>query len=169
MSVLKNLKNSWLCLIVDHYGIDWVWEFKIKSHISNIIVIDDLADRRHISRLLIDQNLGRKAIDYNGLVPDDCTLLLGPSFAFLRPEFLELQKKHVIKKINTNDFNILISMGGVDRDNYTQRILTVLDRCNLGNSTKIVIVLGNSSPWKDKILKFSRSCNYDVEVLCWCR
>ena len=55
-------------------------------------------------------------------------------------------------------------MGGVDPDNYTQRILTVLDRCKLGNSTKIVIILGNSSPWKDKILKFSRSCNYDVEV-----
>lgn len=158
-------KNSWLCLIVDHYGIDWVWESKINSHISNIIVIDDLADRRHICKLLIDQNLGRKAVDYNGLVPDDCILLLGPSFAFLKPEFLELRKKHVIKKNNNNDFNILISMGGVDRDNYTQRILTVLDRCKLGNSTRIVIVLGNSSPWKDKICNFSRSCNYDVKVL----
>ena len=92
MSVLKNLKNSWLFLIVDHYGIDWVWETKIKSHISNIIVIDDLADRRHISRLLIDQNLGRKAFDYNGLVPDDCTLLLG-LLCFFETRIFRVAKK----------------------------------------------------------------------------
>ena len=158
-------KRSWLFLIVDHYGIDWTWESKVKLHIFNIIVVDDLADRRHMCRLLIDQNLGREALDYSGLVPSDCVLLLGPSFALLRPEFLQLRNERTSTKNNTNGFNILISMGGVDRDNYTQRILAILDRCDLADDTHIVVILGKSSPWIDEISNFSQNCNHDIDVL----
>ena len=157
-------KSSWLCLIVDHYGIDWTWESKVKLHIFNIIVVDDLADRRHMCRLRIDQNLGREALDYSGLVPSDCVLLLGPSFALLRPEFLQLRNERTSTKNNTNGFNILISMGGVDRDNYTQRILAILDRCDLADDTHIVVILGKSSPWIDEISNFSRNYNHDIDV-----
>jgi UDP-2,4-diacetamido-2,4,6-trideoxy-beta-L-altropyranose hydrolase len=158
-------KSSWLCVIVDHYGIDWTWESKVKLHISDIIVIDDLADRRHMCRLLLDQNLGREALDYSGLVPSDCILLLGPSYALLRPEFFKLRSMRTRTKKNTNCLNILISMGGVDIDNYTQRILAILDRCKLADGTRIVVILGKSSPWIDEISKFSRNYNHDIEVL----
>ena len=58
-------------LIVDHYGIDSVWEGSVSHCVSRVIVIDDLADRFHACNLLLDQNLGRLARDYSGLVPDD--------------------------------------------------------------------------------------------------
>ena len=53
------------------------------------MVIDDLADRPHDCDLLLDQNLGHAAADYDGLVPERCTRLVGPRYALLRPEFAE--------------------------------------------------------------------------------
>ena len=157
-------KYSWLCLIVDHYGIDCLWESKVEPYISNIIVVDDLADRSHKCVLLIDQNLGREALDYSGLVPSDCILLLGPPFALLRPEFSQLRSESTTLKNKSGDFNILISMGGVDRDNYTQKILAILDKCDIAHDTHIVVILGKSSPWIDEITQMSLNYNHDIDV-----
>ena len=48
------LKPDWL--IVDHYGLDENWEKIMRPHVGKIMVIDDLADRRHDCDLLLDQN-----------------------------------------------------------------------------------------------------------------
>ena len=39
-------------LIIDHYGIDQKWEKKIRPYIKKIMVIDDLANRKHYCDLL---------------------------------------------------------------------------------------------------------------------
>ena len=51
--VLEKIKPDWL--IVDHYGLDYRWENEVKDNIKKLFVIDDLADRKHISDLLLDQ------------------------------------------------------------------------------------------------------------------
>ena len=47
-------------LIVDHYGLDRVYEEKCRVWAKQIVVIDDLADRLHDCDVLIDQNFGSK-------------------------------------------------------------------------------------------------------------
>lgn len=42
---LKFSTVDWL--IVDHYSLDWEWENTMRTVASRILVIDDLADRRH--------------------------------------------------------------------------------------------------------------------------
>ena len=67
-------------LVVDHYAIDSHWEASLRPFANGIMVIDDLADRRHDCDLLLDQNLSRNAEQrYQGKVMEDCRLLLGPA------------------------------------------------------------------------------------------
>ena len=49
-------KVNWV--IVDHYGIDERWHSKIKPDCEQLMVIDDLADRKFNCSLLLNQNIG---------------------------------------------------------------------------------------------------------------
>ena len=43
-------------LIIDHYGIDHEWEKTLKDKAKKILVIDDLANRKHECDFLLDHN-----------------------------------------------------------------------------------------------------------------
>ena len=108
--------NKFDLIIIDHYAIDIRWEKGIITEISKIMVIDDIPDRKHLCNILLDQNLGRKPKDYQNLVPIECKLLLGTDFALLRPEFKQLRKMSIEKRRSSKIENILISLGGIDKD-----------------------------------------------------
>ena len=63
LSVLSALKPQWL--VVDHYGLWYDWQVVVGSG-CKIMVIDDLADRKHHCDLLLDQNLGSDTVGYEG-------------------------------------------------------------------------------------------------------
>ncbi len=75
-------------LVVDHDGLDIVWETALRPLVGRVWVIDDLADRQHACDVLIDPGLHNvPGSRYDGLVSTDAVQLLGPAYAFLRPEF----------------------------------------------------------------------------------
>lgn len=81
-------------LVVDHYAIDWHWERTVRPMVRRLLVIDDLANRRHVCDVLLDQNLHRDAAGrYDGLLPVHCRRLLGPRYALLRPEFWQANRR----------------------------------------------------------------------------
>lgn len=149
LSVLNKVKPEWL--VVDHYALDAKWEHTLTASVSNIMVIDDLANRPHKCSLLLDQNLGRVASDYDELVPSDCQRLIGPQFALLRPEFSQLRKQSLKRRENPELERILISMGGVDRNNVTGEILGALLESNLPADTRLDIVMGAAAPHLDEV------------------
>lgn len=69
-------------VVVDHYGLDAVWERTVAGSGAEIVVIDDLADRDHACHLLIDQN-PLPAERYDGRVPEGTRMLVGMRFALL--------------------------------------------------------------------------------------
>jgi UDP-2,4-diacetamido-2,4,6-trideoxy-beta-L-altropyranose hydrolase len=138
-------------LIVDHYAIDVSWEQQLRAKCRKVMVIDDLADRHHDCNLLLDQNLGRQVQDYNELVPADCSVLAGPTYALLRPEFAALRDYSLRRREIPQLKNILISMGGVDRDNTTGRILDALIECPLPDDLSITVVMGQHAPWLERV------------------
>ncbi|WP_295407568.1 UDP-2,4-diacetamido-2,4,6-trideoxy-beta-L-altropyranose hydrolase [uncultured Thiocystis sp.] len=87
LAVLGNWWPDWL--IVDHYGLDRDWEQALRPYVSQILVIDDLANRQHDCDLLLDQNYHAKNAEncYDGLLPAHASTLLGPRHALLRPEY----------------------------------------------------------------------------------
>ena len=90
--VIKTYRDP-IGVIVDHYGIDEQWEKKISKFDIPIIVIDDLADRRHKCELLIDNNLHRKKSDYLHLIPANAQQLIGPKYSIIANEFRKFRKK----------------------------------------------------------------------------
>jgi UDP-2,4-diacetamido-2,4,6-trideoxy-beta-L-altropyranose hydrolase len=149
VEVIKNLTAIPDWLIIDHYGIDITWEQQLKEYVKKIMVIDDLANRSHYCDVLLDQSYTHRWNRYEGLVPDDCCVLLGPEYAILRPEFLKARQQ--IEKRGRPPFDpskVFIFFGGVDQENYTGKALDILPK--IGNFAPEVVI-GIQNPHRERI------------------
>ncbi len=151
-------------LIVDHYSLDLRWERAMRKNCCKLMALDDLADRQHDCDLLLDQNLGRKVSDYFGLVPDGCTVLVGPLHALLRPEFAALRDFSLGRRAIPKLEHLLISMGGVDQVNATGLILQVLMECHLPEDCHISVVMGPHAPWLNRVQQLAAQMPQPTEV-----
>ncbi|WP_078430402.1 hypothetical protein [Alkalihalobacterium alkalinitrilicum] len=62
-------------LVVDHYFLDEKWERALVPYVGKILVIDDLANRRHNCHYLLDQNYKCYVMTpYASLVPSHCKI-----------------------------------------------------------------------------------------------
>lgn len=130
-------------LVIDNYALDARWESAMRRRAGRILAIDDLADRQHDADWLLDQNLvagmhGR----YDGLVPSCCTKLLGPHYALLRPEFARYRA--ALQSRDGVVHRLLVSLGGVDADNLTIRVLDALEILEV--RLQVDVVAGVASP-----------------------
>lgn len=140
-------------LIVDSYALDEQWELMLRPYCREIMVIDDLANRRHDCDILLDQNFYlNKDVRYVGLVPEHCKMLLGPDHALLREEFYEA-KKH-LRKRDGNIKNILVFYGGSDLTNETEKAIKALVQLHdEGYNFTADIITGVSNSRREKIEK----------------
>ena len=152
-------------LIVDHYGIDIVWESTIRSVVRKIMVIDDFSNRKHDCDLFLNQNYNLQNKSYNGLLPDKCIRLLGVKYTMLRPEFRKirenLQKNYDIVK------RVLVLMGGADNQNMTTKVLQAIKKLNL-NNIRVDVAVGAANKYYKKIKSLVSNihyakCHYNVE------
>jgi UDP-2,4-diacetamido-2,4,6-trideoxy-beta-L-altropyranose hydrolase len=163
-AVLASLQPDWL--VVDHYALDQRWEDALAAHYSQLLVIDDLADRPHRCNLLLDQNLERQPQDYAKLVPTHCQVLTGPCYALLRPEFAALRSYSLQRRqAQTTIGRLLITMGGVDQDNVTGRVLQVLKACALPADYHITVVMGLTAPWLQSVRELAAQMPWPTEVV----
>lgn len=137
--------------IVDHYALDAHWEQALRPNCQRLMAIDDLADRPHDCDLLLDQNLGRTAEDYGDLLRTHTTTLIGPRYALLRPEFAQLRAESLARRANPQLKHLLITMGGVDKDNATGRVLDALNACPLPPGLHITVVMGPHALWLQQV------------------
>lgn len=151
-------------LVVDHYSLDIKWETALRDHAHKTLVIDDLANRRHSCNLILDQNLGRKLNDYDGLLDVGTEILLGPHYALLRPEFAQNRDRSLARRGTNRMLDFLVSMGGVDQENITGRILNTLDSIDMPFETSIRVVLGASSPWINEVTKQAKAIRHKTIV-----
>lgn len=162
LEVIAPLKPDWL--VIDNYALDAQWERTFSSAVGNIMVIDDLANRPHECALLLDQNLGRVAADYDGLLPAECQRLIGPRYALLRPEFAALREQSLSRRKISELKRILISLGGVDRTNVTGQILKAIAHSSLPASTELDIIMGASAPYLDEVRQQAAQLSFHATV-----
>ncbi|QEA40910.1 UDP-2,4-diacetamido-2,4,6-trideoxy-beta-L-altropyranose hydrolase [Pistricoccus aurantiacus] len=160
--LIEGLRPDWL--VVDHYALDRCWEEAVLPPGCRLLVIDDLADREHRCDLLLDQNLGRQADDYAGLVPERCTRLIGPRYALLRPEFACLRETSLARRAMPRLKRLLISMGGIDKDNATGTVLDALGDCPLPEDCRISVVMGGNAPWLAQVKDQAATMPWPTEV-----
>jgi UDP-2,4-diacetamido-2,4,6-trideoxy-beta-L-altropyranose hydrolase/UDP-4-amino-4,6-dideoxy-N-acetyl-beta-L-altrosamine N-acetyltransferase len=162
IDILKAEKLDWL--IADHYALDEDWQRKLKPYCEKLMVIDDLADRKHWCDILLDQTFRRQQEDYSELTPKGCEFLLGSQYALLRPEFFKWRVYSLERRSKPEFKQLLINMGGVDVDNVTESVLDKLKICNLPNDIKIIVVMGGSAPHLGVVKSKANTLPYKVEV-----
>ena len=153
--------GTWDWLVVDHYALDHRFEKPLRALCQHVMVIDDLADRVHDCDVLLDQNFYQdQALRYLDKVPAHCRLLLGPSFALLRPEFKAMRDKVQVRTGKVN--NILVFFGGVDADNLTGQVIDLIISLNLG--VQVNVVIGQLHPQKEKLQELCDQHDYICHV-----
>ncbi|MBW6392006.1 UDP-2,4-diacetamido-2,4,6-trideoxy-beta-L-altropyranose hydrolase [Billgrantia antri] len=166
--VLTNLTPDWL--VVDHYALDSRWEKAVRDNLPGpvplLLVIDDLADRQHAADLLLDQNLGRESQDYSSMVPEHCRVLAGPCYALLRPEFARWREMSLARRTSEPQVKrLLISLGGVDKENITGQVLDALQSCDLPPELEITVVMGATAPWRQSVVAQAKQMPWLTEVV----
>jgi UDP-2,4-diacetamido-2,4,6-trideoxy-beta-L-altropyranose hydrolase len=151
-------------LVVDHYGLDHQWEDMLSPHVSRMMVIDDLANRTHHCKLLLDANPGRDVIDYAHLISPDCRILAGPSYALIREEIRQSRRKAHTQRETPSSFRILITLGGVDKDNLTSQVLAALNTFDSDVQLEIQVVLGPFAPWIEQVREVSANIRWPTHV-----
>lgn len=120
--VIQNSEKNIKFILVDHYALGYEWEKKLGSR-NMVAAFDDLADRRHCCRIVIDQTFGRKKQDYNKFIDSRTKVLVGSQYVVLRKEFLT--KKKTSSKLS-GVTRVLVSMGGADIKNTSLKVLLEL-------------------------------------------
>lgn len=154
---------AWDWLVVDHYALDARWEAELAAPGRHILVIDDLADRRHLCDVLLDQNFYRNARSrYEGKVPPYCRMLLGPAYAMLREEF-RVARKAVVPRSGAIG-RVLVFFGGVDLQETTLAAARAVVSAGI---PRVDIVVGASYPGRaavEAICASSPGCELHVQT-----
>ena len=137
-------------LVVDHYGRGAAFEHGCRPWAATILVIDDLADRRHCVDRLLDQTHGREEADYRLLTGPDCRLLLGARFALLRPQFQAYRPGALARRGSDGPAQrLLVSFGATDSGGAT---MLALQGVALGcPGLQVDVVVGSFSRNRDEI------------------
>jgi len=137
-------------VVVDHYELDEHWERELRTVVKRLMVIDDLADRKHSCDILLDQNYDpRGAARYERLVPSECRMLLGPSYLLLRTEFYEARSTLHVRDIREIK-RILLFFGGSDPTDETSKALEAVRELN-HMALEFDVVVGLSNPKRQLI------------------
>ncbi len=151
-------------LVVDHYALDDKYEAGCRAWAKHILVIDDLADRRHDCDLLMDQTLGRSANDYKDLVPEHCDVMTGARYALLRPQFAEKREESLgRRKSAVGDIRkVLVMLGAGDKDNVTGLVLEALE--GLAGSLDVDVIMGANAPHLELIKGLTQNSHHNINV-----
>ena len=117
IALIKSLHVS--LLVIDHYGIDAVYEQTVKEATGvKILSLDDTYEKHHCD-ILLNPNVYADVKHYKGLVPNGCELRCGKPL--IREEF---HKEKTIQRDKIYD--VCIAMGGSDSANITLDVLKTL-------------------------------------------
>ena len=143
---LENQACDWL--IVDHYGLDQIWEGQLNPHARKLMVIDDLTNRNHVCDVLLDQNYAVAGEErYRPWVPAHCQILLGPRYALLSHEYAQYRATMAPRSGDIK--HVLVFMGGGDNANITGKVLAALSADQLAHLEVDVVIGANFSHKRD--------------------
>ncbi len=136
-------------LVIDHYGIAYEDEKRIKEETGvKIFVLDDTYER-HFCDVLLNHNISANADRYHDKVPTGCELRCGSQYTLIRDEFKKV--KVLPRKKNVNP-TVFIAMGGSDHSGITLEILKIL---KLYKEIQVIVVTTSSNKKLKQLKQFA--------------
>lgn len=124
-------------LITDSYEVDEKYFDVLKPYFKITGYVDDINIHKMNVDFIINQNINAEELNYYTNVNDYTKLLLGTRYCMLRKEFRDLcTQKEIRQEVN----DILVTLGGMDKDYNTLKILNAIKKCN----KNIHVVIGNA-------------------------
>ena len=155
--IKKNLKkNKYNFLILDDYSTNYTWEKAINNHFSKVLIIGDHLNKKHYCDFYLNQNVIDDKSQKSLLKKfSSIKCLLGPKYALLDKNYLRYAKK---EKNQIYLKNIIISFGGSDKENLTDKVLSILSQRKF-NQFKIKVAIGRNYQYFNDLSKKYKSNN----------
>jgi len=142
-------------VVFDHYGIDAVFEKKVKDACGVTVLSFDDTYEAHYCDILLNHNISADPTRYRGLVPEQCELYCGAEYTLIRDEF-KTEKQIQREKF----YDLFISMGGTDPTNATMKILSTLN-----DDFRVCVVTTSGNPHLRELKSFVQTKkNISLEV-----
>ena len=137
VAIARNVGAGPTLVVADHYGLDTTWFASMRrlAPTAILMAIDDLADRPLPVDLVLNQNLGATPDAYEGLVAEPARVLVGSTFALIRPEFAELRARGRARDGRVD--RLLVFMSGADPADVTARAIAGVR--HLGRPIDVVV------------------------------
>ena len=151
--------RGWIVLDGYHFGTEY--QQALTDFGFRILVNDDTAHLPHYrADILLNQNLHAENLNY----PCDpkTIFLLGSKYVLLRREFLKSRKRK--RSISQQVKNILITCGGVDSKNITQKAIAAVKQLGM-NDLVVRIVIGPKNPHVERLAQELRNVPFRCELL----
>jgi UDP-2,4-diacetamido-2,4,6-trideoxy-beta-L-altropyranose hydrolase len=132
--------------VADGYRFGANWQELVKDAGFRLLIVDDYKHAEHYcADLILNQNLHAQAGLYAQRQPHT-RLLLGTGFAQLRREFLEWRTWR--REIPPVARKVLVTLGGADPDNVTDKVIQALASLR---DVEAVVIVGGSNPNLDSL------------------
>lgn len=163
IDMIKPNLPDWV--VVDHYGIDLTWEVVVRAAGIKVLAVDDLADRPHHCDALLDHGLNHGAAEYAHLLTRQTKCFFGPQYALIRPEFAKIRASSLARRQTPSLNHLIISMGGIDRENATGRFLAAVAGSTWAEGIEMTVVMGPRASWLDEVRAQAAHMRDQVKVL----
>jgi UDP-2,4-diacetamido-2,4,6-trideoxy-beta-L-altropyranose hydrolase len=154
------LERSASWVVVDGYSFSAEYQASLRADERKILFIDD---NGHAGRYSADIVLNQNAHATEALYVDrgaSTQLLLGPRFAMLRREFAPCREW--IRNIPEIAHHVLVTMGGSDPDNITERVIEAI---RAEPALTATVVVGGSNPHLSKLRAAVREAGHSIELV----
>jgi len=158
-AVLQKNPGAWV--VLDGYHFDTTYQDSIRSSGHELLVWDDAAHLGCYSTdVILNQNLHAGTLNYH--CKGQCDLLLGNKYVVLRREFDSFKTWN--REIPSVAKNILVTLGGADRENHTLKVVKGLLLLDL-HDINIRVVLGPANCHYHAIREAVTGSVHDIKLI----
>jgi UDP-2,4-diacetamido-2,4,6-trideoxy-beta-L-altropyranose hydrolase len=159
VATARRIGARWI--VLDGYGFTEAYIDILRSAGVPTVVIDDLGKlSRYDCAIVVNQNLHAEPALYRG-APPSTRLLLGTRYMMLRREFW--RHRGAPRAARTDNFRILVSMGGSDPQDHASRAIDALERL-ADRGLAATVVVGAANPRVDKLRQRALTSAADIAV-----
>ena len=140
IAVAQACHPAWV--VLDGYRFTTSYQRSLRNaQLKTLLIDDNGAFEAYATDIVVNQNIHAHESLYRNREPDT-RLLLGTKYAMLRREFASAASA---RKVAPIAHKLLVSMGGSDPSNATQRVIEAIEQVAL-RDLEITIVAGGSNP-----------------------
>ena len=172
IALAKKVRCEWI--VVDGYHFTADYQRALKAAGFRVLFLDDYGHAQYYSAdLVLNQNVCATAALYTNRHPQT-QLLLGPRYCLLRREFSAWRDWR--REVPPMGRRVLVTMGGSDPENLTERVVDALVLIEL-DELEAIVVVGGSSPHSDllespagqrgKNISVRRDVTNIAELMAW--